>query len=465
MREQITEAEISMVLDTYMYLNYESKKSGSYELSELLEEMSGEPEYAEGGDHYNEYRILCQAAENPQIGKLCVKYPSSKMSYDTGTAACTFVDREARKVYVVYRGSGDGEWMDNGLGMTQAVTVQQERAQQYFEQVVEEEALDASWRVVVTGHSKGGNKAQFVTMESKYGELIDRCYSVDGQGFSDAAIDRWESKYTAKDYAERTEKIYGICGENDFVSVLGYSIISEDRMTYLATPVEKTNPAAAHDITYMFAAMEYDEDGTSRTVFHGRKNREVTTSGSLRNYVAELSAAVMALPPKEREGAAMVLMQMIEALHGSPKGLNGEKITRENIKDFLRKGVPLIMESTIESQSGKELWHTVWEQDALTEEVPVHSMLEVDPVLLKVAADPLETIGTMLKEQMEEVAVLITKIPWYLQGKALVYAQAAYVLKELEEAAACTKKLAMLQRNIAQIYVAADQSSVDVIVN
>ena len=89
---------------------------------------------------------------------------------------------------MVYRGTADGEWFDNGLGMTSESTLQQERALAYFEEVVEREQISPGDRLIVSGHSKGGNKAQFVTMNTKYDGLLDACYSIDGQGFSEEAM-------------------------------------------------------------------------------------------------------------------------------------------------------------------------------------------------------------------------------------------------------------------------------------
>ena len=155
-----------------------------------------------------------------------------------GAAACFFVSPDGEKVYVVYRGTGDGEWPDNGLGMTQSATIQQERALSYFEAAAERLELSAEQRVVITGHSKGGNKAQFVAMETKRQELVDVCYSVDGQGFSQKAISRWKQEYGSQEYEKRRGRIWGICGENDYVNVLGHSIIRQEQIRYIKTPVE-----------------------------------------------------------------------------------------------------------------------------------------------------------------------------------------------------------------------------------
>ena len=64
---EISEAEISMVLDTYMYLNYQQAAEGDH-ISHILTELEKLPDYQPGGRYYGEYTIIKQAAENEQIG-------------------------------------------------------------------------------------------------------------------------------------------------------------------------------------------------------------------------------------------------------------------------------------------------------------------------------------------------------------------------------------------------------------
>lgn len=49
----------------------------------------------------------------------------------------------------------------------------------------------------------------------------------------------------------------------------------------------------------------------------------------------------------------------------------------------------------------------------------------------------------------------------YLNGEAVLHTQMAYALQELEIVSSRIKKLAVLQRNIAQLYAAADRSSTE----
>lgn len=410
-----------MVLDTYMYLDYNKARDG-LTLAEIIEGLASDPDYGGGGTHYGEYTVLREAVKNEQIGSLRICCQSADMGYDSGTAACTFQNSDKTSFYVVYRGTGDGEWPDNGIGMTDAVTVQQNRALSYFEEVVETLDIGKESQIIVTGHSKGGNKAQFVTMETKYENLVNACYSVDGQGFSEAAIHNWKDRYGDEKYDKRREKIYGIHGENDYVSVLGSSIILAEHIRYIRTPVEKTNFAGYHDIKYMFASLNTDaETGTNITTFHGRKNCDVPKQGELGIYAAALSSGMMNLAPGERDGCAAVIMQLMEALRGQKKGINGEKLTLADLKDFTVQGIPLIAGSLFKEEEGRGLLYSLLDKDYSGGQLPAQFNLQTDYGQLYGHAEEMRALSLRIDRLVKEVRETADAIPLYVKGHAGLY--------------------------------------------
>ena len=94
---RMSEEEISMVLNTFMYIDYKEADDGMT-LNEILSELSRHPDCAEGGIHFGEYTVLRQAAQDPQIGNLVIDNQSCLMGCDSGTAACTFSRSEERRV-------------------------------------------------------------------------------------------------------------------------------------------------------------------------------------------------------------------------------------------------------------------------------------------------------------------------------------------------------------------------------
>lgn len=413
---QISEAEISMVLDTFMYLNYQQAADGT-SIREILKELEQYPEYREGGSHFGEYMIIEQAAQNDEIGELVIGCQSANMGYDRGTAACTFSTPDKDTLYVVYRGTGDGEWPDNGIGMTEAVTTQQEHALQYFEEVIDTTDAEKDQRIVVTGHSKGGNKAQFVTMETRYGDRIDACYSVDGQGFSPQAVKRWKNKYGTSGFEERTGKIQGIHGENDYVSALGYCIIPRGNIRYVRTPAESGNFAGYHDIKYMFAKRNEDSNTGEYTIaFQGRKNAYTSERGILGEYAAYLSAWVMALPGTTRDGCAAVVMQVMESLQGVKTGLNGEKLSLFDLFDFTSAGVPVVVSSLFLGEKGRNLLGAVVGKEDFGGQLRGGINLEITSGALAEGKNSLHQALFQITDLNGQIREAAGEIPSYMKG-------------------------------------------------
>ena len=120
---------------------------------------------------------------------------------ETGLTACVFVKPDG-DIIVAFNGTGSSEWIDNGEGLSgipdentyidysigglpskysivQAdhSTNQQVDALNWFNETVAVNRWNESNRIILTGHSKGGNKAQFITIHS---DLANVCYSFDG---------------------------------------------------------------------------------------------------------------------------------------------------------------------------------------------------------------------------------------------------------------------------------------------
>lgn len=125
-----------------------------------------------------------------------------------------FVNPASNEAVVVYRGTSSGEWKDNFIGggptnMPDGVsTPYQENALEWYQ------SLDLSGydSVTVSGHSKGGNKAKYITLMDG---SVDRCISFDGQGFSDEFIEKYSGEISA-----RQSKIENHNVDSDYVNLL-----------------------------------------------------------------------------------------------------------------------------------------------------------------------------------------------------------------------------------------------------
>lgn len=167
-----------------------------------------------------------------------------------GAYAATFRSMDNSETYVVFRGTGAGRWQDNGTALAKVSSPYQDVAQKYFDKMMESGDIPDGTKLVVTGHSKGGNLAQYVTLTGNKKESIDKCISFDGEGFSPEFIEELgisgssAAKANHNDPAAvagmlpdeikaQTNKMYSICGDNDYVNVLGIKVIPSDHTTYI----------------------------------------------------------------------------------------------------------------------------------------------------------------------------------------------------------------------------------------
>ena len=138
----------------------------------------------------------------------------------TGNKNCTenlvnMTLRYKNNLVFVFKGtSGTYEWVDNVRGTYVADTKRQVKALQYFDKMYKLYA-DSVEKIYITGHSKGGNKAQYIGVLRGQDPKIKHIYSFDGQGFSDLFFDKY------KDLIQKNKKkITSISNENDFVNIL-----------------------------------------------------------------------------------------------------------------------------------------------------------------------------------------------------------------------------------------------------
>ena len=246
----------------------------------------------------------------------------------------TKTDKQGQKVlirggdtyYVGFQGTNADEWVDNGEGMAQCNTLQQQDAADYFDRMVERYGITEVDNVIVTGHSKGGNKAQYVTMAAEHADLVDTCVALDGQGFSPEAIAQWE-KYPDL-YEARRDKIILVAGSNDFVHVLGQRIVKDENVYYLAYDENCTSltdyagvaarlgvstVATFHMCEYLFQRTWDPEQGCY--VFSSQLQPPGTQS-EFSQQVQEISNYLMTLPAGEREAASATMMALIGQMSG-----------------------------------------------------------------------------------------------------------------------------------------------------
>lgn len=123
---------------------------------------------------------------------------------------------------VVYKGTaGDFEWKDNVEGTYNISDTKQQRiALRYFDEMVEK--FKDVKKIYVSGHSKGGNKSQYIGVLRGNMSKLERVYSFDGQGFNSIFLKKYN-----KEIGNNRHKIFNICNEYDYVNILLFSIANK----------------------------------------------------------------------------------------------------------------------------------------------------------------------------------------------------------------------------------------------
>lgn len=268
--EVSNQIELSAVLDLVPYLDIKFDEDCNT-LSDIVtryqnnEEISNKEEFqilksfvSKNEEKYGNIELVNQSNMDSQ------KVPTEEWT-DDYIQGCTFKDTDGN-YYVTYRGTGDGRWKDNGDGLVMESTIMQDKAKEYFDKMAKEYFVDAKAegkKIIVTGHSKGGNEAQYVYMNSDYEALIDNCYSFDGQGFSKKAEAMFKKKYGER-YKEKIKKMYSICGENDYVHDMGIVIIPEENTYFVKTREESMKDL--HSLTSMIGDKNGNYKGLSWSI-------------------------------------------------------------------------------------------------------------------------------------------------------------------------------------------------------
>lgn len=196
-----------------------------------------------------------------------------------------------------------GEWADNAQGMYTTQSPFQKMAADYFDRKCE--SLPKWARVIVAGHSKGGNKAQFITMFANHRQRIERSFSFNGQGFSHEAM---KEVSLLKDAAKQRELLTLIAGENDTVHPMGLRLALEDNTYYIRTnrrvfEAESNFIVEDHSLVTMFQG-----DGGDLRPFL----QEETEQGPVSRFSQSLSEAMMDMEPEHLRKCTDGVMALME---------------------------------------------------------------------------------------------------------------------------------------------------------
>ncbi len=196
-----------------------------------------------------------------------------------------------------------GEWADNAQGMYSEESPLQRKAADYFDKKCAFIPQNAA--VTVAGHSKGGNKVQFITMFASLRRRVSHCFCFNGQGFSHEAMEKMP---LLEGYARQRALVTLIAGENDAVHPMGRRLAFAANTYYIRTDhsavYEESNfIAEGHHLTALFSG-----DGDDlRPVL-----QEETRQGPVSKFSQSLSRAMMDMEPERLKTCTDGVMALME---------------------------------------------------------------------------------------------------------------------------------------------------------
>ena len=211
-----------------------------------------------------------------------------------GGASAVFVDPTTKEAVVTFRGTADKEWKDNFTGggptdgLDQVSTIHQENALEWYRSL----DLEDYSTITVTGHSKGGNKAKYLTVMD---DSIDRCLAFDGQGFSDEFIKEYSDQIAANQ-----GKITNHNVDSDYVNLLLNDI--GNTVFYKGYDYGEGKFLENHCPNTFF---KFNEDGTVSMALSTRDERMAEVDEFLNNYLRTLA-------PEDKKTTLEMIGQLVE---------------------------------------------------------------------------------------------------------------------------------------------------------
>lgn len=256
--------------------------------------------------------IYEMAKSDPKI--LNLKVTNQYCESETGAKMACFVDSDGQ-AYAVFAGTGENEWRDDCIAGTMADSDQQIKALEWIDQLPYDD-------IIVTGHSKGGNKAMYVAVTS---DKVSECYAYDGQGFSLEFCNKYFIEILTK-----RDKIHLTANYRDFVNILLVNIAGDTK--YIKNDVGIADAREYHAPNALF---KYDKYGNIKYELGEIGNQDI----SMQMY-HEFTIYLLQNATEAEKIEALSVMG--EFLTGSLGGKDA--VVREDIKDmFGVDGIEIVL--------------------------------------------------------------------------------------------------------------------------
>lgn len=158
------------------------------------------------------------------------------------------VNKENAEAVLVFLGTKalDNAWLDCLEGAYYEDTRLQLEALDFYNQVSQDYNI-----TTITGHSKGGNLAQYITITGK--DSIRNCVSFNGQGFSNLFINKYKDRISTN-----SEKITSIVSYKEPINTLLNSITKN---ILIIKTNENIDTLSSHVSSYLYNTSFFDDNG------------------------------------------------------------------------------------------------------------------------------------------------------------------------------------------------------------
>lgn len=328
----IESGQISDYIDVYLKTHGGEIPEGGISLNDIMKSI-------EGGCGSNSYK-------DDSFYQILIDYKKSNPEEFSQIRIMDFLNTGDRgKQALIQTGYSDGlptyqlsfsgtmsaEGITDAEGLAQESTVQQAAAFDYMTSVVDKYNI-APKHLDISGHSNGGNKTVYCTMNAygKYDDAINTSLSLDGQGFSKVAAEEWEDPL----YSKKKEKLYAVYGEYDYVHSAGINVVNKDHQYYLKYNSGDNELAAGdskfesfHKLCYLF---QRDKEGrfSSQLEVNGEPSQMVLKEQEFMEHFMETD-------PEYTQEAAKWLMTFIWSAP-SPDGETAGTLNLSMIKQLIQ---------------------------------------------------------------------------------------------------------------------------------
>lgn len=319
--QDFSEEEL-LLLSNYVYFNCSTNKGTIGENIDLLKNEGGtfdiQKIMRQGAVSCNiseeeAVKLLTHIDENQRLRNLS----SVRQLEERDIRGVCYFDTNAKKACVVFRGTGGTyeAWDDNVRGEYQADTKLQRIAGDF----VKDECGEFN-NITVTGHSKGGNLAQYVTVTCN--NKINRCVSFDGQGFGKDFLLKYKDEIKIA-----SPKITSICAYNDYVNILLTGIAGAT--LYMKN---KGTGIDGHSSFSLYDSIKFTDEGKidrlKSCMFQGLVAKKLEKSLDTAVSIIDF------LPGEGREKASNVIGSVVAGLMSNDMG---EEYERERISRSLEE--------------------------------------------------------------------------------------------------------------------------------